>query len=149
MCKNDLDEIFNEYHKRKKWEKEQSNSRKKNEQERINLITKKLKENAIPVLEAISQEIKNKGYKARIINNLENSLDPQIIFKFSPVFEGKEDNSIFIDSSISFGAEIKKEILLKGTYPIKEISGIEIENLTKNMIKGKMLEFIKEVLQAI
>jgi len=149
MCKNDLDEIFNEYYKRKKWEKEQSNSRKKNEQERINLITKKLKENAIPVLEAISQEIKNKGYKARIINNLENSLDPQIIFKFSPVFEGKEDNSIFIDSSISFGAEIKKEILLKGTYPIKEISGIEIENLTKNMIKGKMLEFIKEVLQAI
>ncbi len=58
-------------------------------------------------------------------------------------------NRLTKDSSISFGAKIKKEILLKGTYPIKEISGVEIENLTKNMIKGKMLEFIKEVLQAI
>jgi len=149
MCKNNLDKIFNEYYERKKWEKEQSNTRKKKEQERSKLVTKKLKENAIPVLETISKEIKNKGYKARIIKNLENSLDPQIVFKFFPVFEGKEDNPILIDSSISFGAKIKKEILLTGANPIKEISGVEIENLTKNMIKGKVLEFIKEVLQAI
>jgi len=149
MCKNDLGKIFNEYSERKKWEKEQANTRKKKEQIRIKLVTKKLKENVIPVLETISKEIKNKGHKARIIKNLENSLDPQIVFKFSPVFEGKEDNPIFIDSSISFGATIKKEILLIGANPIKEISSVEIENLTKNMIKGKVLEYIKEVLQAI
>ncbi len=120
MCKNNLDKIFNEYHERKKWEKEQSNTRKKKEQERSKLVTKKLKENTIPVLETISKEIKNKGYKARIIKNLENSLDPQIVFKFSPVFEGKEDNPILIDSSISFGAKIKKEILLTGQILLKK-----------------------------
>jgi len=149
MYTNDLDDIFDEYYERKKYEKEQSNAREKKEQDRIILIRKKLKENAIPVLNAILKEIQNKGHKVSMINNLDDSLNPQITIKFFPVFEGREENSNLIDSSLSFGDKIKKEIFLKDTYPIKEISGVEIENLTKNMIKSKMLEFIKEVLQAI
>jgi hypothetical protein len=47
------------------------------------------------------------------------------------------------DSSISFGAQIKEEILSKGAFPIKEITGIDIEEITKNVIKYKVLEFIK------
>ena len=53
-------------------------------------------------------------------------------------------NRLTEDSSISFGAQIKEEVLLKGALPIKEISEVEIENLTKNIIKCKVLEFIKK-----
>jgi len=36
MCKNDLDEIFNEYFERKKIEKKVSEAEKKEEQKKIN-----------------------------------------------------------------------------------------------------------------
>jgi len=147
MHTNDLDDIFDEYYERKKYEKKQSNAREKKEQDRIILIRKKLKENAIPVLNDISKEIQNKGHKVNIINNLDDSFNPQITIKFFPVFEGREENSNLIDSSLSFGTQIKEEIFISGSNPIKETTGLDIEELSKNTIKERVIIFIKKVLR--
>lgn len=52
-----------------------------------------------------------------------------------------------LDSSISFGAQIKEKILLRGSFSIKEITGLDLEKLSKNATKDKVLNFIKKVLR--
>jgi len=153
MYKNDLDEIFNEYFERKKIEEEVSEAKKLEEQEKNKLIIEKLKDIVIPVLEAISKEIEKKGYKTSVLKRLENFAYPGVELKFLPIPK-QEENSIHLsDSSISFictndGIRIEKEICLKNTRPDKSSSGASIEELTKNWVKTKVIEFIKEVLKS-
>jgi hypothetical protein len=159
MCKNDLDEIFNEYFERKKIEKKVSEAEKKEEQKKNKLIIEKLKDIVIPVLEAISKEIEKKGYKTSVLKRLENFACPGVELKFLPIPK-QEENSIHLsDSSISFifsksgNFTIKSNIHFINDNNSEENEedgsnfGEKIENLTEDWVKTEVIKFIKKALK--
>lgn len=157
MCKNDLDKIFSEYYERKKIEEEVSETKKLEEQEKIELIIDKLKEIIIPVIEAISKEIEAKGYKTSVSKRLENHAYPSVELSFSPIPKQEENFTYLLNSSISFVSSksgnltIRKNIRSINGNSSKEYEGgstfgENIDNLTKNWVKTEVIKFVKEVL---
>jgi len=159
MCKKDLDEIFNEYYERKKIEKGISGAKKKEEQEKNEIIIAKLKEIVIPVLEAISKEIEKKGYKTSVLKRLENYAYPGVELKFLPISKQEENPVYLSDSSISFIFSKSGDLTIKSNiYFINDNNsseqeesgsnfGKEIENLTEDLVKTEAVKFIKKALK--
>jgi hypothetical protein len=155
MCKNDLDEIFNEYYERKKIEEEVSETKKLEEQEKIELIIDKLKEIVIPVIETISKEIEVKGYETSVSKRLKNYAYPGVELSFLPIPKQEENSTHLSNSSISFVSSKSGDLTIreniyssKRDRPDSSGFGVNIDNLTKNYVKTEVIKFIKKVLES-
>jgi len=155
MCKNDLDEIFNEYHERKKIEEEISEAKELEEQEKIELVIDKLKEIIIPVIETISKEIEVKGYKTSVSKRLENYAYPGVELSFSPIPKHEENTTYLPNSSISFVSSKSGDLTIrenihssKGNESDSSSFRVSIDNLTKKRVETEVIKFIKKVLES-